>query len=144
MALKISGTEVFTNSRELVNTTGIDGRYTALHPTINPVPVSSGVYAIDFNYSVHNLVLAGNVAFQNSQPVSNVLNGKSTIILLDRSTNGHSVDFSIDFGAPNSTNNWVGGEPDWTTYRFWVISLLCWTSDSFYGIRGSAYGLSFS
>lgn len=139
MAIKLAGTTIIDDSRNLVNTTGMNGVYTALHPTVVTHNTVSGSINIDFNTAVQKAVLQGNSTIYAGYGGTNIAGGKSTIMLIDRSSNLHTFQFDWDL---NSVGFWAGGSaPDFTAYRYWVFHFIA-IGVTYGAIRASGAGFS--
>ena len=110
MAIKISNTTVIDNNRVLTNITGATGTYSTFHPA-----VSSITTALDFNIPVMSLTMTANTTFTES----NKAEGKTSIFLLDTSSDNHTPTFSGNI-------KWkAGATPPWGSYRRWQVVLQC-------------------
>lgn len=106
MAIKISGTSVINNSRNLENITDMDAHY--------------------YSYSAQTAIITNNLNFTTpfmtctlgaatTFTVSGEEEGKSAILILDTSTTPHAPTWPTEI-------NWEDGtEPTWSTYRKWQI-----------------------
>lgn len=123
MALKISGTEVVTDSRVLSAITGASGVYDDFHPKETVITTT-----IDLNNPLMTLTMPGNVTFT----VTNLSACRSATLLLDTTSVGYTPTF------PASVK-WAGGTtPTWSNSRYWQISFIVEPGNSF--VMGSAVG----
>lgn len=122
MAIKISNTTVIDNSRVMQALTGISGKYNELFPT-----VTTGTNVVDMNDPVTTYTMTGNatISFTNGAA------GKSALLLLDRSSSGHTPTFGSGFRWPGAVT------PTWSSYRYWMISIVAVSSTT---VRASAEG----
>lgn len=111
MAIKISSTEVVSDSRALVNITGATGVYTEFHPAVSAVSSSQ----INFNIPVNTSTLTANVTFSET----NKEEGRTILLLLDTSPNFHTPTFSSNIKWSSNIT------PGWENYRYWQIILQC-------------------
>jgi hypothetical protein len=123
VAYKIGSTQVISNSRALSNLTGASGKYDDLRGSYSTITT-----VVDMNKPLMSCVMTGNVTFSES----NKAVGKSAVLVLDRSSSGHTPIFSTNVKWANDI------EPNWSSYRYWNIALVCWDSTT---IRASASGL---
>ena len=123
MAIKINTLEVINNTRGLTNIIGANGIYNSFHSS--PFVVTTN---LSFSNSVQTCVLTSNVSFS----ISGATEGRTSCLLLDRSTNYHTPSF------PSSVTWEAGVEPTWATYQHWQVTLL--TGDGFQ--YGSAVGFT--
>lgn len=122
MAIKISGTEVISNTRTLENITGANGIYTGFHPVETAITT-----VLNFATPMMSLTMSGNVTFSESNKAA----GRSAMLLLDTSSDTHTPTFSANI-------KWQGGTtPTWGDYRFWQIALQCIDGTT---VRGIALG----
>lgn len=122
MALKISGTEVISDDRALVNITGASGVYNDFHPNTDTI-----VNSIDFNEAVATLTMPGAVSFTEANKQA----GRTTMLLLDTTSSGYSPTFTANI-------KWANGiTPTWGDNRYWQINLTCADSTT---VRASAIG----
>lgn len=124
MAIKVAGTTVIDNNRHFT-VTDAAGVYSNLQPEeSNPTSIS-GATALNLSTVEHvqyNTV-AGDVTFN----ISGVAPGVQATIFVDSSTSGHDQGFAVSGGTVLFPND---SEPDWTTARYWLHRITCWTSDT--------------
>lgn len=122
MAIKISGTEVISTGRALVNITGASGLYSDFRSS-----VSSITNTINFNLPTMSVTMSSDTTFTESNKAA----GKSVFLLLDTSSNSRVPTFS-------SNIKWKSGTtPTWSGYRYWQIALQCIDATI---VRGVAVG----
>lgn len=118
MAIKVSGTTVIDNSRNLTNITGMTGVvYSGLHPIVTDLGAGT-TETLNFVNPTHEKVLSAATTFTESNKVK----GRSTILLLDTSAAAHTPTFSSNVKFPNALI------PTWSDHRYWVISFTCLNS----------------
>jgi len=110
MSVQIGTTAVIDNTRKLLNISGADGSYDALHP--NAATITT---VINFNTPMMYAFLSGATTFS----LSNTGAGKAAMLLLDTSSDIHAPTFPSDV-------KWTSGSvPNWADFRHWQISLQC-------------------
>lgn len=122
MAIKISSTEVISNIRHLKNITSASGKYDDLR-----TPLSTINTVIDFNTPIMNKVMTANTTFTES----NKGLGKTSVLILDTSSSGHTPTFSANIKWAEDTT------PAWADYRYWHIGMVGWNSTT---VRAVAKG----
>lgn len=125
MAIKVGGLTVINNSYEMENLSGTSGTFGNFHPD-ETVITSASTLNISMLVPVQKVDMTGNVAFT----CTNKAFGRDSILILDTTATPHtpSFDSSVEF---------AGGEPTWSTYRHWTITFLCWDSTN---VRATAVG----
>jgi hypothetical protein len=113
MALKVTGTEVVSNSRVLSNVGSASGRYFSMHGNAT----STGT-VIDMRIGCQTKVLGAATTFT----VSNLSIGRSVMLSIDVTTSGYDITW------PTSVEWQQDTEPTWTGARYWVVNLTCWSS----------------
>ena len=108
MAIKISNSTIIDDNRKFVNIQSTAGTYGDLHAS--PSSVTSN---ITLSNSIQTCIMTGNQTFT----ISGGTEGRTTALLLDTTSSGHTPAFP-------SSIKWVGGEPTWSTRRYWQITLL--------------------
>jgi hypothetical protein len=108
MAIKISNTTVIDDSKSFVNVTNCSGLYGDLHAS--PSVTTSN---ISVSNAIQTCIMTANQTFT----MSGGDEGRTTALLLDTTSSGHTPAFP-------STIKWVGGEPTWSTRRYWQITFL--------------------
>ena len=121
MAIKIGGTTVINNSRELAAINGMDGTYTSFHPNVFAI---SGT-AIDLSQTMLSKTLSAATTFTYLN--SGV--GRTAVLLLDISTSNHVPTFPGDFSFQAT--------PTWSGNRYWVITIVCFSATD---IQATAVG----
>lgn len=111
MAIKISGTEVINDLRELVNITGANGVYSNFHTS----PQTVATTTLDFNHPIQYQLMSANRTYTET----NKATGRHSLFLLDTSSSGYTPTFSANIKWKNGT------EPTWANYRHWMISMQC-------------------
>jgi len=127
MAIKVGGVTVINNSRELENLTGASGTFGDFHP--NETVISS---ASTLNISM--LVPAQKVDMTSAITFTctNKAFGRDVVLILDTSTSGYTPTFDSSVEFP-------GGAPTWSSYRHWTITLMCWNGTN---VRATAVGFT--
>ena len=124
MSIKIAGTVVINNDRELKEITGNVGR---IKTNNSGYGISSTTDNINISTPMMNCILGGDTTFTETS----VLVGNSAQMLLDLSTNNHTPTFS-------SNVSWADGTtPTWSGYQRWHI---CFTVIAADEIRAVAFG----
>ena len=108
MAIKISNSTIIDDNRSFINIQSTAGTYGDLHAS--PSSVTSN---ITLSNSIQTCIMTGNQTFT----ISGGDEGRTTALLLDTTSSGHTPTFP-------SSIKWVGGEPTWSTRRYWQITLL--------------------
>lgn len=130
MAIKVGGTEVISDLRKFTVTDA-----TGVYSDFQPMSVTSvGTYGPS-TFSVSAATgghkdygstssMAGNVTWS----ITSVAAGRQFTMFVDASADGHDQAFAISGGGtvlfPNDS------EPDWTTARYWLHRITCWSSDT--------------
>ena len=125
MAIKISGVTVINNSRELENLTGASGTFGDFHPDETTITSASSLN-ISMLVPIQKVDMTGNVAFT----CTNKAFGRDVVLILDTTATPHTPSFDSSVEFP-------GGEPTWTGYRHWTITLMCWNGTN---VRATAIG----
>lgn len=112
MAIKIGGTTVINDSRQLAAVTDMDGTYTDFHPNVEIVTGT----ALDLSHTMLTRTLAAATTFT----YLNSGTGKTTILLLDISASNHVPTFPGDFSFQAT--------PTWSGNRYWIISIVCFSA----------------
>ena len=123
MAIKIGGTTVINNSRALENVVNMSGTFNDFYPNVSTITT-----VLDFTKPLMKLAMTGNVTFTATE----FLGGRTSTLILDRSSSGHTPTFpaSIEFSP---------GTPTWADSRYWSISFLCIS-----GSAARAFAVGFS
>ena len=108
MAIKITNTTVLDDTRAFINVTNTSGSYGDLHAS--PSVTTSN---ISVSNAIQTCIMTANQTFT----MSGGDEGRTTALLLDTTSSGHTPAFP-------STIKWVGGEPTWSTRRYWQITFL--------------------
>lgn len=108
MAIKISSVTVVDDSRNFVAVTDASGSYGDLHAS--PSVTTSN---ISVSNSIQTCIMTANQSFT----MSGGDEGRTTALLLDTGSTPHVPTFP-------SSIKWVGGEPTWSTRRYWQITFL--------------------
>lgn len=118
MSIEINGNRVITDGltgdpRVLQLLTGFYGKYSTLHPQVTSGYISGGT-----NLDAKSPVITITMTANDNIGWLNGVAGASSIVLLDRTSNGYIPTF-------NSYFKWAGGvTPTWSNYRYWMISLV--------------------
>jgi hypothetical protein len=124
MAIKVSTTEIITDSSVLQNFNSMQGNYTGLYPNANSITT-----VIDMDTPIMLASLSANRTFT----VTNAQAGKTAVLLLDIGSNGYTPTFPSSFKWAEDT------QPSWTGTRYWQIGLTAWDSST---VRVIATGYS--
>jgi len=108
MAIKISNSTIIDDSRKFINVQSTAGTYGDLHAS--PSSVTSN---ITLSNSIQTCIMTGNQSFT----ISGGAEGRTTALLLDTGSSGHTPTFP-------SSIKWTGGEPTWANSRYWQITIL--------------------
>ena len=108
MAIKITNTTVIDDSRAFINVTNTSGLYGDLHAS--PSVTTSN---ISVSNAIQTCIMTANQTFT----MSGGDEGRTTALLLDTGSTPWVPTFP-------STIKWVGGEPTWSTRRYWQITFL--------------------
>lgn len=130
MAIKVGGTEVISDTRKFT-VTDATGVYSDFQPMSSTSLSDYGptTFAISANSGGHNdkgssAEMTGNVTWQITSPSA----GRQFTLFVDASSTGYDQAFTISGGGtvlfPNDS------EPDWTTARYWLHRITCWSSDT--------------
>jgi hypothetical protein len=92
----------------------ITGTYTNLHPEVTTTTANTS-QTIDFTKPMHHTTLSAGTAFSGVSLAA----GRTSMMVLDKSSLGHAPTFSSDFKWPDET------EPTWADYRYWIVSMTC-------------------
>ena len=122
MAIKVSGTEVISNTRNFKNISSATGNYDDLRTQLVTVGTE-----INFNNPIMNKVMTANTTFTESNKAA----GKTSLLILDTNTTGHTPTFSANIKWANDTT------PTWSDSRYWHIALVAWDSTT---VRAAASG----
>jgi len=124
VAVKIAGTTVITDSRAFTNITSTTGSGGDLHSTTSII--TSG---ITFTAGIQTCIMTANQTFT----ISGSEDGRTTAVLLDTGTTPYVPTFP-------SSIIWNGGEPTWSTRRYWQISIM--SRDTYQVATAIGYGSS--
>lgn len=130
MAIKIGGTEVISDTRKFTVTDAV-GVYSDFQPMSTSTTSNYGntTYSTDVSTGGHidrgsSAEMTGNVTWS----LNNVAAGRQITLFVDASASGYDQAFSIAGGGtvlfPEDS------EPDWTTARYWLHRITCWSSDT--------------
>lgn len=108
MAIKIAGSSIISDLKEITNVTDVSGVYGDLHAS--PSSVTSN---ITLSNSIQTCIMTADQTFT----ISGGSEGRTTALLLDTTSSGHDPTFP-------SSIIWVGGEPTWANSRYWQITIL--------------------
>ena len=108
MAIKITNSTIISDGRAFINVDNVQGTYGNLHAS--PSSVTSN---ITMSNSIQTCIMTGNVTFT----LSGGDEGRTTALLLDTGSSGHTPTFP-------SSILWVGSEPTWSGSRYWQITIL--------------------
>ena len=112
MAIKIGGTTVINDSRELAAITDMDGTYTSFHPLVEAV---SGT-VLDLSQTMLTKALSTATTFT----YINAATGRTAVLLLDIN--------SLNF-VPTFPGDWsFQATPTWSANRYWIISIVCFSA----------------
>lgn len=130
MAIKVGGTEVISDSRKFT-VTDATGVYSDFQPMAivslsdyGPGNFNTSAAQGGFTDRGSSAEMTGNITWS----LSNVAAGRQFTLFADASSSGYDQAFSIQGGGtvlfPNDS------EPDWTTARYWLHRITCWSSDT--------------
>jgi hypothetical protein len=124
MAIKIIGTTVIDDSQNFKAIAGAVGEYGDFQPITANASSASGTVAIPMNAwnYINYTSVVGDITFS----LSSLAAGRSLTIFVDSSSSGHDQGFTVTGG----TVLYPGNEPDWTTARYWLHRITCWSSDT--------------
>ena len=108
MAIKITNTTVLDDTRAFINVTNTSGLYGDLHAS--PSVTTSN---ISVSNAIQTCIMTANQTFT----MSGGAEGRTTALLLDTGSTPWVPAFP-------TTIKWVGGEPTWSTRRYWQITFL--------------------
>ena len=112
MAIKISGTTVIGDTREIASITDMDGTFTTFHPLVTPVPSTN----LDLNQTMLSKTISGATTFTYSGSAT----GHTGVLLLDISASFHVPTFPGNFSFQAT--------PTWASNRYWIITFICFSS----------------
>lgn len=123
MSIKVGGTVVINNSRELENLTGMEGTYTHFQPKGGQTLTSIGTSVTVFSFTnpLIRIELTQNISMTNSSGTSTP--GRQQTFLIDTSTNLNDITWGSNFYFA------ADSEPDWTTARYWQVVCTAWATD---------------
>ena len=121
MAIKIGGTPVINDSRELASITNMDGTFTTFHPLVTAVPGTN----LDLNQAMLSKTISGATTFTYSGAAT----GHTVVFLLDITDSHHVPTFPGDFSFQAT--------PTWSSNRYWIITLVCFSATD---IKATAAG----
>ena len=121
MAIKIGGTPVINDSRELASITNMDGTFTTFHPLVTAVPGTN----LDLNQTMLSKTLSAATTFTYSGSAT----GKTSVFLLDVTDTHYVPTFPGDFSFQAT--------PTWSSNRYWIITLVCFSATD---IKATAAG----
>lgn len=124
MAIKIDGTTVINNSREMKSIVDTANLVKYENVGANLTSTSSN---INFTTPLMSCTLSADTTFT----ASGVAEGKSAQILLDLTSSAHTPTW------PSSVNWANGSEPTWSGYQYWHIIFTCASASE---IRATAFG----
>ena len=124
MAIKIAGTTVITDARAFTNIESTVGTHGDLHSTASVI-----TNAISFTSGIQTCIMTANQTFT----ISGDEEGRTTAVLLDTGTTPYVPTFP-------SSITWNGGEPTWSTRRYWQITII--SRDTYQVATGIGYGSS--
>ncbi len=125
MAIKVAGTNVIDDARQLVNITGAFGTYDDFHPTVTPITTT-----LDMTLPVMTRTMSAGQEFTSL----NRATGRTSVLLLDISASNYVPTFSVPMYFAGGTL------PIWANARYWVITFICY-NNSF--VMANAAGYNF-
>ena len=129
MAIKVGGTTIIDNSRNISNLEGFSGSFGDFRPEHSDLGNITGTATLDFSGArVSKATMTGNTTFSES----NKIIGRDKVLYIDTSASGYTPTFSSNVEFPNGT-------PTWSGYRHWVISFICWGNTV---VRATALGFT--
>ena len=121
MAIKIGGTPVINDSRELASITNMDGTFSTFHPLVTAVAGTN----LDLNQAMLSKAISGATTFTYSGAAT----GHAVVFLLDITDTHHVPTFPGDFSFQAT--------PTWSSNRYWIITLVCFSATD---IKATAAG----
>jgi len=121
MAIKIGGTTVIGDTRELASITDMDGTFTTFHPLVTPVPGT--------NLDLNQTMLSKTISAATTFTYSGASTGHTGVLLLDISTSNHVPTFPGDWSFQAT--------PTWASNRYWIITFICFSATD---IKATAVG----
>lgn len=125
MAIKISGTNVISDTRALTNIAGATGVYGNFHCA--PIDITDN---INFTSPMMTCTMTAATSFTES----GYAEGRTATLLLDTSTNSYAPTFSANIVWKDNTT------PTWGDYQHWQITFVCGDTSS--TIYASAVGFT--
>ena len=125
MAIKVTNTTVIDDGKNFVSITNTSGSYGDLHAS--PSVTTSN---ISLSNAIQTCIMTANQTFT----MSGGAEGRTTALLLDTGSTPWVPAFP-------SSIKWVGGEPTWSTRRYWQITFLSrgtYSTGSAVGYAGSS------
>jgi len=117
MATKVGGTDLINDSGNLVNFTDLDAKYDGMYPDVQTV--GSGQSSIDLSYAVVKVTVTSN---NYPYTFANVGLGNVCTIIVDTTANGYVPVFPE---RESGQLYWpVAGRPNWSSHRYWVITVI--------------------
>ena len=125
MAIKIIGTTVIDDNRSFKSIAGAVGEYGDFQPIVANTSSASGSVGLSMNF--YTYVNYENVTGDITFSISNLVAGRSVTIFVDSTSSGHDQGFTVTGGTVLYSGD---NEPDWTTARYWLHRVTCWSSDT--------------
>lgn len=92
----------------------LEGSYSNFNPVVVAADVA-GATTIDMTKPMHHLDMTGNASFTGVS----VAAGRTSMVVLDRSSSNHTPTWGNDIKWPDDT------EPTWADSRYWIVSMTC-------------------
>ena len=126
MAIKVGGSTVINNSYEFENITGASGTFSDFHANVETITASNSTINLSMTKPIQKYVMTSATTFT----ITDKEFGRDKTFILDTTASSYtpSFDSSVEF---------AGGEPTWSGYRHWIITVLCWNSTN---VRATAIG----
>ena len=129
MAIKVGGTEVISDARKFTVTdaTGVYSDFQPMSTTslsdYGPTAFSISAVTGGHQDKGSSAKMTGNVTWS----LTGVSPGRQFTLFVDASSSGYDQAWSFSGGTVLFPND---SEPDWTTARYWLHRITCWSSDT--------------
>jgi hypothetical protein len=111
-----SATLIYTASTDTFDfNKAVSGTYVNLHPVVTATNAAATTETFDLNKPLTHMTMTAGTAFSGT----NLAAGKTSMMVLDRTTSNHTPTWSSDIKWPGGT------EPTWSDSRYWVITFNC-------------------
>lgn len=118
MAININGTEVISDILDMTNVQGtVNSRISdRVSPIINEL---SGFEIVMTHSAMHKTVVSNSIFTVNN---ASIAQGRSSILLIECG--------GVDLTWPTNFHWSEVGEPVWSEYRYWVVTLMCFDNNN--------------